>query len=127
MATGTLKVELVKSGIGFDRTQKATLYGLGLRKRHSVVEVKDTPAARGMIYKVRHLVRVQGPLDPAWQGTLEYSAVQVAPVAAARTPSPWKGVIVVPGPKTEPKAKKKAAKAAGGAKGKKKGKKGKKG
>lgn len=125
MATGTLKVELVKSGIGFDRTQKATLYGLGLRKRHSTVEVKDTPAARGMIYKVRHLVRVQGPVDPAFDARLEHSVVP--PVAAARTPSPWKGVIVVPGPKTEPKAKKKAAKAAGGGKGKKKGKKGKKG
>ena len=92
MATtaGMIRIQMIHSGIGFDQTQKDTLRGLGLRKRHKIVELKDTPQIRGMVYKVRHLVRV-----------LEGKA--------AAKPSPWKGVIIVPGPKTEPKAAKKAA------------------
>ena len=89
-----IRIELVHSGIGFDQTQKDTLIGLGLRKRHKIVELKDTPQIRGMVYKVRHLVRV-----------LEAGE-------AVAKPTPWKGVIIVPGPKTEPKASKKAEKAA---------------
>ena len=55
----TVKVTLVKSTVGFNRNQRAVVRGLGLlRIRHSV-EVKDTPAARGMIHKVRHLVEVE--------------------------------------------------------------------
>jgi len=55
----TVKVTLVKSTVGFNRNQRAVVRGLGLlRIRHSV-EVKDTPAARGMIHKVRHLVTVE--------------------------------------------------------------------
>jgi large subunit ribosomal protein L30 len=97
MATAgtTIRIELIHSGIGFDQTQKDTLRGLGLRKRHKIVELKDTPQIRGMVYKVRHLVRV-----------LEGKAVV--------KPSPWKGVIIVPGPKTEPKAAKKVKAKKGG-------------
>ncbi len=98
MATaGTIHVELIHSAIGFDKTQKDTLFGLGLRKRHKVVEIKDTPAARGMIYKVRHLVRV----------------LEKAP----KSPFAWKGAVVTPG--AAPAAKKaKAPKAEGKGKGK---------
>jgi len=58
MAAGKVKVKQVKSAIGYDRRQRATLRGLGLRKLHQVVELEDTPAVRGMINKVVHLVAV---------------------------------------------------------------------
>jgi large subunit ribosomal protein L30 len=54
----TVKVTLVKSPIGFNRTQAETVLGMGLRRiRHSVM-LADTPETRGMIHKVRHLVAV---------------------------------------------------------------------
>ena len=56
--TGTVKVTLVKSPIGFDRKQATVVKGLGLRRIRHTVELKDTPATRGMIHKVRHLVEV---------------------------------------------------------------------
>ena len=46
----------VKSQIGYDRRQRATLRGLGFRRMNQRVLVHDTPAIRGMIFKVRHLV-----------------------------------------------------------------------
>jgi large subunit ribosomal protein L30 len=55
---GTVKVKLIRSPIGFNRNQLAVVTGLGLRRLRHTVEVKDTPAARGMIHKVRHLVEV---------------------------------------------------------------------
>jgi large subunit ribosomal protein L30 len=55
-----LRVKLVKSPIGYDRRQRATLRGLGLRRMQQTVEVADRPAIRGMINKVRHLVKVEG-------------------------------------------------------------------
>ena len=55
---GTVKVTLLRSPIGFNRTQAAVVKGLGLRRIRHTVEVKDTPDARGMIHKVRHLVEV---------------------------------------------------------------------
>ena len=54
----TVRVTLVKSPIGFNKSQKATVEGLGLRRIRHSVEVIDTPAMRGMIHKVRHLVTV---------------------------------------------------------------------
>ena len=54
-----VKVTLVKSTIGFGKKQAAVVEGLGLRRLHHTVEVVDTPATRGMIHKVRHLVEVQ--------------------------------------------------------------------
>jgi large subunit ribosomal protein L30 len=55
-----LSVRLVRSPIGFDRRQRATLRGLGLRHLQHRVEVEDGPAVRGMIEKVKHLVEVEG-------------------------------------------------------------------
>lgn len=55
---GKVRVKQVKSAIGYNRRQRATLRGLGLRRLHQVVELEDTPAVRGMIAKVRHLVVV---------------------------------------------------------------------
>ena len=57
-AAGRIKVKQVRSAIGFNQRQRATLRGLGLRKLHQVVEVEDTPSVRGMIGKVSHLVVV---------------------------------------------------------------------
>jgi large subunit ribosomal protein L30 len=54
-----LKITLVKSTIGFNRTQDETVIGLGLRRLNHTVELADTPETRGMIHKVRHLVTVQ--------------------------------------------------------------------
>ena len=58
-ATGKrLKVTLVRSTIGFNKTQAKTVQGLGLRRLRHTVELPDTPETRGMIHKVRHLVEV---------------------------------------------------------------------
>ena len=54
-----LRITLVKSTIGFNRTQADTVTGLGLRRLQHTVELPDTPETRGMIHKVRHLVVVQ--------------------------------------------------------------------
>ncbi len=56
---GTVKVTLVKSPIGFNKNQETVVRGLGLRRIRHTVELKDTPATRGMIHKVRHLVTVE--------------------------------------------------------------------
>jgi len=54
-----IRVRWVRSAIGYDRRQRATLRGLGLKRLQQVVELKDTPAIRGMIDKVQHLVVVE--------------------------------------------------------------------
>ena len=54
-----LKITLVKSTIGFNKTQAETVTGLGLRRINHSVELADTAETRGMIHKVRHLVTVQ--------------------------------------------------------------------
>ena len=53
-----LKATLVRSPIGFNRTQGETVRGMGLRRIRHTVELADTPETRGMIHKVRHLVEV---------------------------------------------------------------------
>ena len=57
-AAKRLTVTLIKSTIGFNRTQAKTVQGMGLRKIRHSVELPDTPATRGMIHKVRHLIEV---------------------------------------------------------------------
>ena len=54
----TIKIQQIKSKIGFPVDQKRTLEALGLHKIRQVVEKEDTPAIRGMIRKVHHLVKV---------------------------------------------------------------------
>ena len=53
-----MKVTQIKSPIGRPKDQRATLVGLGLNKLHRSRELEDTPAVRGMIRKVSHLVQV---------------------------------------------------------------------
>ena len=55
-----MRVTQVKSRNGANRAQLATLRSLGLRRIGHTVEVKDTPQARGMVHRVRHLVRIDG-------------------------------------------------------------------
>ena len=57
--TGTIKVTLMKSPVGFNRNQLEVVRSMGLRRIRHTVELKDTPSARGMIHKVRHLVTVE--------------------------------------------------------------------
>jgi large subunit ribosomal protein L30 len=53
-----VKVTQVKSKNGADQRQRDTLRSLGLRRIGHTVEVKDTPQARGMVHRIRHLVRI---------------------------------------------------------------------
>jgi large subunit ribosomal protein L30 len=55
----TIKVTLVRSPIGYPVPQKATVQALGLHHINQTVEHKDTPAMRGMLVKVVHLIRVE--------------------------------------------------------------------
>jgi len=57
--SGTLKIKWVVSFIGCPRGMRATIRGLGFRRMNQVVEREDTPAIRGMIAKVHHLVRIE--------------------------------------------------------------------
>jgi len=56
----TLKLQWVVSFIGCTRDMRATIRGLGFRRMEQTVERPDTPAIRGMVRKVRHLVKVVG-------------------------------------------------------------------
>ena len=55
------KIRITQTGspIRRDKTQRATLVGLGLDKMHKTVEVEDTPEVRGQVRKVQHLVNVE--------------------------------------------------------------------
>ncbi|MGZ6671644.1 MAG: 50S ribosomal protein L30 [Solirubrobacteraceae bacterium] len=53
-----MKVTQVKSKNGSNEKQRETLRSLGLRKIGQTVDVKDTPQARGMLHRVRHLVKI---------------------------------------------------------------------
>jgi large subunit ribosomal protein L30 len=59
-AGDTVRVTLVRSTIGRPKDQAATVRSLGLRKLHQTVELPNTPSVRGMIVKVRHLLKVDG-------------------------------------------------------------------
>ena len=56
----TITIRLVRSMIGRPEKHRLVLRGMGLTKVHKVVVLPDTPQTRGMIAKVKHLVRVEG-------------------------------------------------------------------
>ena len=56
---GTIAVKQIRSAIGHSETMRRTLLALGLRHHQQTVTLKNTASARGMIYKVRHLVEVR--------------------------------------------------------------------
>jgi large subunit ribosomal protein L30 len=53
-----IHIKLIKSPIGYSKKQKETIRALGLHKMHQTVEHMDTPALRGMVDKVQHLLEV---------------------------------------------------------------------
>jgi large subunit ribosomal protein L30 len=57
-AKKTIAIKQIRSGIGFDKTQKATLRALGLEKLNRVVTRPDNAAIRGMVAKIPHLVEI---------------------------------------------------------------------
>ncbi len=58
-----LVVTWVKSGIGFSRDQRNTIQSLGLHRLNQTVEHDDSPSMRGMLLKVRHLVKVEETVE----------------------------------------------------------------
>lgn len=62
-APKTLRITLVKSGIGYSVRHKATLRALGLRRMNQTVEQVDSPSLRGMLMKVNHLVVVEEQVE----------------------------------------------------------------
>ena len=58
--TATITVRLVRSMIGRPEKQRLVLRGMGLTKLQKAVQLPDTPQVRGMLEKVKHLVRVEG-------------------------------------------------------------------
>ena len=57
--SGRLKITLVRSMIGRPERQRRVLRGMGLNRLQQTVELEDTPAIRGMVRKVTHLVKVE--------------------------------------------------------------------
>ena len=53
-----LKIQQIRSGIGFPRSQREVLKSLGLRRIRHTVERQDSPAVRGMVSKISHLVQI---------------------------------------------------------------------
>jgi large subunit ribosomal protein L30 len=53
-----IKIQLIKSAIGYSQDQKDTVKALGLGKMHSIAEHEDNACIQGMINKVSHLIRV---------------------------------------------------------------------
>jgi large subunit ribosomal protein L30 len=60
---GKLRITWIKSSIGYSQRQKGTIRALGLRRLGDIVEQDDTPAIRGMIEKVSHLIQVDEPAE----------------------------------------------------------------
>jgi large subunit ribosomal protein L30 len=54
-----LHITLIRSPIGFPKDQKATVKALGFHRMQQTVEHKDTPALRGMLTKIIHLLRIE--------------------------------------------------------------------
>ena len=61
MAIDRITVRLTRSAIGRPEKQRLVLRGMGLTKLRKMVELPDTPQTRGMIEKVRHLIRIESP------------------------------------------------------------------
>jgi large subunit ribosomal protein L30 len=58
--SGTITIRLVHGGIACPKDQKQTIRALGFRRRGEAVTREDTPAIRGMMRKIRHLIEIEG-------------------------------------------------------------------
>jgi ribosomal protein L30 len=105
-----LLITYKKSAIGYSKDQKATIRSLGLHKLNSTAIQNDTPSIRGMIFKVRHLVKVEEISDtatverpqtvrPAVQAATKTTKTLVAPAATAEVAADDLEVIEGIGPK----------------------------
>ncbi|MBE0415853.1 MAG: 50S ribosomal protein L30 [Dehalococcoidia bacterium] len=54
-----LRVTWTKSGIGYPKDQRGTIKALGFHRLNQTIEHDDTPSIRGMLFKVKHLVKVE--------------------------------------------------------------------
>lgn len=63
--SGKIKITLVRSMIGRPEKHRRVLRGMGLTKLNRTVELEDTPAIRGMVHKVSHLVKAEEKVDEA--------------------------------------------------------------
>lgn len=73
-ASRTIRIQWVRSGIGFPHRQKGIVRSLGLLRLNQVVERPDTPQIRGLVAKVSHLVSiVEESAVPAWESVAEYT------------------------------------------------------
>jgi large subunit ribosomal protein L30 len=60
MTDKTMKLTYRKSSLGYSKDQRETVRSLGFTRLNQTIEKPDTPSIRGMVYKVRHLVHVEG-------------------------------------------------------------------
>jgi large subunit ribosomal protein L30 len=98
-ASKTVRVRWVRSGIGFTQRQKQRVRGLGLHRLHQVVELPDTPAVRGLVASIPHLVEVVPSTPrPGWLSVPEYTITPPEPVSRAGPPEqPERSVEVTNG------------------------------
>jgi len=80
-----LRIKLVKSPTGHTPANRATIKALGLRKVHQVVEKQDSPAIRGMVRRVQHLVLVES-LNGNLKETGSEGAARKSENAETKTP-----------------------------------------
>ncbi len=78
-----IRITYRKSAIGYARDQKATIAALGLKRLNHTIEHEDTPAIRGMVFKVRHLVSVDGTPADSPAGTALLTSFPVGGGTAA--------------------------------------------
>lgn len=91
--SSTIKIVLESGVIASTERQKQTVLGLGLKGRHSVNTLKDTPAIRGMVNKVVHLAKIidEAPSLNPWAGLpADYELGAVKPKAEAEKKAPKK-------------------------------------
>jgi large subunit ribosomal protein L30 len=116
-----LRIKLVRSLIGNNKRNRATVAALGLRKMHQTVELPDNPSIRGMVHRVKHMLQidvVEG--EPAKKSRPAPKAKQAEKPARKPTPKPKEPVVeATPEPvaaalakkaESKPAAKKPAAK-----------------
>jgi large subunit ribosomal protein L30 len=83
-AVSTIRVTYRKSAIGYAGDQKATITALGLRRLQHTVEHEDSASIRGMVYKVRHLVSIDGVPADSPEGAALLLRPPAAGTAAAK-------------------------------------------
>ncbi len=78
-----LRIKLVRSLIGNNKRNRATVAALGLRKMQQVVEVPDNPSIRGMVHRVKHMIQVE-----VVEGEARKKPRRVPKAAEKREPAP---------------------------------------